>query len=383
MHIALTVNYSPWSAYGGGGQRSTHSLACALGRAGHEVDVVYTRPPWERVSVPPSLPYRVRWATLAATRSRRSAWLRPLSSVSVARTLASLGADVVHANGEEAALVAMHREVFGVPFVVTPRYPSFPSGMRDGSWRRAPLRRLGNFLIHGKYAALGVALAGADRACPTSQDSARLVQEVYGVRPRRVRVVPNGVEQVFFDRAWRPPEKERLLFFGRFAPEKGVHELVEALGALPDPPPTTFVGRGPSLRKLQARIEALHLSDRVDFRPWQGVEALAETIAQASMVVLPSREESFGNTVAEAMAVGAPIVTTSSGSLPELVEHERTALMTPAKDPEQLAMAIDRLRIDTALAQRLGAAARDDAERRFSWDQVAAAYVRVYGEIPS
>ena len=93
MHIALTVNYSPWSKYSGGGQRSTHSLACALSRAGHRVDVVYTRPPWEAVHTPPSLPYRVHWASLAAVRSHRSAALRPLSSFSVASQLDKIRPD--------------------------------------------------------------------------------------------------------------------------------------------------------------------------------------------------------------------------------------------------------------------------------------------------
>lgn len=382
MHVALTVNYSPWSAYAGGGQRSTHSLACALTRAGHEVDVVYTRPPWETISLPPSLPYRVRWARLAAVRSSRSAWLRPLSSFSVASQLEAIQPDVVHANGEEAAVAARHREVFTGPFVVTPRYPSFPSSMRDGSWRR-PGARLRHMLTHTKYAALGVALSGADRCCPTSRDSATLLSEVYGVRPKRIRVVPNGVEQVFFQHRWSRPAHERLLYFGRFAEEKGVLDLIEALGLMKDPPPAVFVGRGGAREEMLARVNALGLQDRVEFIDWLSGEQLCEAIATASMVVVPSWEESFGNTVAEAMAVGVPIVSTDSGALPELVEHERTALVVPAKAPPALAAAMERLRSDTALAERLASAARRDAEARFSWDEVAAAYARVYREIPT
>lgn len=383
MRIALTVNYSPWSSYGGGGQRSAHSLACALSRAGHDVHVVYTRPPWEAIPVPESLPYRVHWATLAAVRSDRSALLRPLSSFSVARLLEALQPDVVHANGEEAAVAAHHRRILSGPFVVTPRYPSFPSAMKDGSWRLRPLQRLRHLMVHTKYAALGFALAGADRTCPTSRDSAKLVQQVFGVRPKRVRVVPNGVERPFFERRWASPPRERVLFFGRFASEKGVFDLVEALGLMRDPPHTTLVGRGSALAKLRARAEALGLAGRVRFESWQGINALADAIASASLVVVPSWEESFGNTIAEAMSVGAPIVTTACGSIPELVEQERSALMVPAKDPGQLAMAIDRLRDDPELAARLGTAARQRAEARFSWDKVAEAYVRIYREIPS
>ncbi|MBV1858161.1 MAG: glycosyltransferase family 4 protein [Nannocystaceae bacterium] len=382
MHVALTVNYSPWSAYSGGAQRSTHNLACALARSGHRVDVVYTRGAWEQVHPPKDLPYQVHWAKLAAMRSRASSWLRPLSSFSVAAELQKLGADVVHANGEEAAVAAGHREVFDGPFVVTPRYPSFPASMNDGSWRR-PGARLRHMILHGKYAALGYALAGADRYCPTSRDSASRLRRVFGLRPKRIRVVPNGVERVFFEHQWQQPSSEQLLYFGRFAEEKGVLDLVEALGRLPDPPPAVFVGRGPALAQMRARIEELGLTSRVTIRDWVSGPALCELIATSSQVVLPSWEESFGNAIAEAMAVGAPIVTTNRGSIPELVSQEKTALITFAQAPEGLARAIERLRVDPTLAASLAEAARHEAETRFSWDRVAASYADVYREIPA
>lgn len=381
MHIALTVNYSPWSKYSGGGQRSTHSLACALCRAGHRVDVVYTRPPWEPVHTPP-LPYRVHWASLAAVRSHRSAALRPLSSFSVASQLDKIRPDVVHANGEEAAIVALDRRRFHAPLIITPRYPSFPADMGDGSWRQ-PVHRLRHLLKHPKYGALGVALEGADRTCPTSRDAASTLRRVFGTRPQRIRVVPNGVEQRFFERRWSPPSDEHLLYFGRFAEEKGVFDLLHALAELPSAPPTTFVGRGEALPQLRAHAAAMGLANVVAFEAWSSVETLVDTIASASMVVIPSWEESFGNTVAETMAVGAPLVTTNAGSLPELARNEETALMVPRRDPSALAGAIQRLRDDPRLAARLGDNARAEAEARFSWDRVASAYTDVYREIPS
>ncbi len=381
MHIALTVNYSPWSKYSGGGQRSTHSLACALSRAGHRVDVVYTRPPWEAVHPPPSLPYHVHWASLAAVRSHRSAALRPLSSFSVASHLDKIRPEVVHANGEEAAVVALDRRRFNAPLIVTPRYPSFPADMGDGSWRQ-PVQRLRHLLRHPKYGALGVALEGADRACPTSADAASTLRRVFGTRAARIRVVPNGVEQRFFARRWTAPAREQLLYFGRFAEEKGVFDLLEALALLPSPPPTTFVGRGEALPRLHARARVLGLAGVVTFEAWSSIETLVDTIASASMVVIPSWEESFGNTVAETMAVGAPLVTTNAGSLPELARDEETALMVPFHSPAALAEAIERLREDRGLAARLADNARHEAESRFSWDRVAAAYADVYREIP-
>ena len=52
MRIALTTNFSPWSPYSGGGQRSTHQLASALALRGHDVTVVYTKAPLDRIVEP-------------------------------------------------------------------------------------------------------------------------------------------------------------------------------------------------------------------------------------------------------------------------------------------------------------------------------------------
>src|SRR3954451_18857742 len=72
MRCILTVNFSPWSRYSGGGQRSTHNLARALVKRGHEVTVVFTKAPWEQVPLPPDLPYQVVWAALPGVRRTSS-----------------------------------------------------------------------------------------------------------------------------------------------------------------------------------------------------------------------------------------------------------------------------------------------------------------------
>ena len=113
MRIFLTCNYSPWSAYSGGGQRSTHYLGSALSGRGHDVTVVFTKTPWDRVEPPPSLPYRLRWAVLPDYKSHIGAPLRVLTAWTVAgvirRELAPDETAVVHAQGEEAARLPRER----------------------------------------------------------------------------------------------------------------------------------------------------------------------------------------------------------------------------------------------------------------------------------
>jgi glycosyltransferase involved in cell wall biosynthesis len=78
------------------------------------------------------------------------------------------------------------------------------------------------------------------------------------------------------------------------------------------------------------------------------------------------------------MAFGRPVVATAVGGLREAVEHERTGLLVPPRDPVALRAALERLLGDEALRRRLGEAARARARERFSWDAAGAALVEAY-----
>lgn len=382
MRIALTVNFSPWSPYSGGGQRSVHNLALALGARGHRVTVVYTRPPWECIDVPPRLPYELRWAALPAVRSRADAVLRPLSAVAVAAVVGELAREdpalVVHANGEEGALLPRLRRRLRFGLAITPRYPSYPAELR-GRFARAWA-----WARHPKFAALGLALRGADRWCPTSGSAAASVERTYGLPRERCRVVPNGLAPEFaavvrrHDAAAGP-----IVFFGRMTVEKGPMLVLEALARLGDPTVRAlFVGRGPEQARVRERARALGIGDRIEMIDWLEPVALAERLAGASIVVLPSREESFGNAMVEAMATGAPLVTTRAGSIPELLDDGVHAELVPVDDLAATAAAIARLRREPARGAALGRAARAHVAARYGWDATARAFEAVYGELP-
>jgi glycosyltransferase involved in cell wall biosynthesis len=91
---------------------------------------------------------------------------------------------------------------------------------------------------------------------------------------------------------------------------------------------------------------------------------LADAYRAADVYVHAAVEETFGLSVAEALACGTPVVTASAGGVLEIVEHEHTALVVPPRDPVGLADAIARLLDAPSLRASLGAAAADSARSR-------------------
>ncbi|HEX2677270.1 MAG TPA: glycosyltransferase family 4 protein [Polyangiales bacterium] len=393
MKVLLTVNYSPWSRYSGGGQRSTHNLALALAKRGHDVTVIFTKAPWESVALPPSLPYSVLWAALPGVRRGSPIFVARAAR----RWLASAPAgSIVHANGEESALIPRLRARLPrgrFAFVMTPRYPALPAALMRDVAQQSRARLALVALLQTKYAQLGAALRGASWVCPTSRSAAEMVQRAYGLSSDTLTVIPNGISDEFI-RAGDPGARVTTLsaslkgltgdggfgvYFGRIAREKGVHLLIEALArAGAEPRRWVLVGRGPEVPALQMRVQQLGLGERVSFVPWLDAPELAALVRGASLAALPSLEESFGNSMAEAMALAVPVLSTTAGSIPELIAHGKNGWLVPPGDADALAEAIRRLAGDPELRRALGEAGRAHVIEHLTWDASAAAFERVY-----
>ena len=91
-----------------------------------------------------------------------------------------------------------------------------------------------------------------------------------------------------------------------------------------------------------------------------------ELLSQAAVSVLPSLSEGLSNSLLESMAAGVPVVATRVGGNPEVIEHEVTGLLVPARDSVALAAAIRRLLEDKDLAASFGQAGMQRVARLFS-----------------
>jgi glycosyltransferase involved in cell wall biosynthesis len=281
---------------------------------------------------------------------RRRPWLAPVVLLSMGNAVRRAGknADLIHAHWLASALVV---PVAWRPVVLT-LHGSGSAGRFEDLQLMSRRPRLARLLLRRARVVIAV--------------SEQLAEAARSAGARDVRWIPNGVEiPAEVGEEADPPE---ILYVGRLAPEKGIHELAEATRGLN----LVVAGDGP-LRPL--------VPNALGFVPHAEVERL---LARAAVVVLPSHREGLPMALLEAMAHGRAVVATPVGGIPSLIDVGRTGLLVPPGDATALRAAIERLLADRELRRRLGVAAREKVTELCSWDRVIeqtlAAYEAAVGQ---
>jgi len=165
---------------------------------------------------------------------------------------------------------------------------------------------------------------------------------------------------------------------------KGAVYLLQALRYLRDSTDyhLILVDRPRQQLKLVPRLLRRYgLSTRVRFTGRVTTPELVRHYCRAQMSVCPSLYEGFGLPAAEAMACGLPVVSTSGGALPEVVEDGVTGILVPPADARALAEAMDNLMRDAQLRRRMGKAGRQRILEKFSWRKAALQTEAVYQQV--
>ena len=137
-----------------------------------------------------------------------------------------------------------------------------------------------------------------------------------------------------------------------------------------------MIGEGP-LREAARAVLSDSAAEAAAWLPGERAD-VPDVMRSLDCFVLPSLGEGISNTILEAMATGLPVVATAVGGNAELVEPQRTGLLVASDDVDALASALLRLWRDQPLARRMGTAARDAVESRFSLRSMVAAYQTLY-----
>ena len=244
------------------------------------------------------------------------------------------------------------------------------------------------------HAAERAMVRGADRVITCSRYMRSHVSTVFGVSPRRVTVVQNGIdprdlEPVVPDlpglRArYAEPDQRLVLLVGRLVYEKGFHLALDALAPvirrLGD---VRFVvaGTGTAEAELKRQARRLGLTRHGSFLGWVGDDMLHSLYRVADLCIVPSIYEPFGLVALEAMASGCLCVVADTGGLREVVPGDGTVGLR------------FRSRDSAALGEILGQVLRDDAMREqlvtearahvlcFDWGEVATRTAAIYREL--
>jgi glycosyltransferase involved in cell wall biosynthesis len=371
MRILVVGGLVPWHTKAGGGQIIAHKSSQALAGVGHDVHYLaiaseeYQRlADWGEVAYVdsgPGLLAFVPWA-LQLERSHRT---HEYDIVHVHSQNETVGYCLAHALARR---MAPHPKF--VMSIYAPKSYAFP-------------RSVGELVT-------AVSCHAADLVFTLSEHSKHDISRAYRVPRAKIAVTYAGVDSSFTATNRSHPRKDDapfvLMYCGRLngpREQKGIDVLLRSLPMVirHQNVVLNIVGTGPRLDQYRALAEQLSIQAHVRFLGFVEHDEMPAQYTQADLFVLPSRRESFGLVLAEAMACGLPVVATTAGAIPEVVEHGVTGLLVPPGDPEALAGAINSLLRDPLKMKTMGTNARRRVKKQFTWEEAAQAITKGYQRV--
>jgi glycosyltransferase involved in cell wall biosynthesis len=237
-------------------------------------------------------------------------------------------------------------------------------------------------------------LPAADRVVTVCQAFARDLSRNTGVALDDISVLHNSIRpqlpatdteaEAVRSRFGIDDDESLILAVGRLSKEKAHIDLIAAFSGLRKSNPEVnaklmIVGEGPERGRLEAAADSFDCKESVVFAGQ--VSNVWPFYFAADVFVLPSHSEGSPNVLLEAMAAGIPIVATEVGGVPEMVEHNQSALLVPANDPPALAAGIARALTEDDLGQRLTANASSLVGTRYAPENYVRTLVEIYREV--
>lgn len=298
-------------------------------------------------------------------RARRLA--DPTAFLRYIRLLRSEKFDVVHAHGQDAAILgAAARALVRIPLVLTRHVLDEPGTV----WRER---------LRARWAL--AAARRADAVIAVSSASADHLSRSAAIPRSTIAVVPNGIDVARFDcsdlsrrrselrrRIGIAPTDRVVLVIAALRRGKGHEVLIEAwpdLHRRVQDLRVVFVGGGERQAELEARCRRVGAA--VMFLGWR--DDIAELLTASDVVVLPSFSEAYPTVLMEAAAAGRPIVATRVGGVAEIVDHERTGLLVAPGDASALADSVCVILGSSRRARSFGRAGRERARTDFSLER--------------
>lgn len=372
MNLLLVTPYYP--PHWGGLEVVSYHVANGMRLRGHEVNVLTTAlysgsaPLEDRVNVY-RLPISFKIFNTPVS----------LNAYTTARKLAKR-ANLIHAYAypvylsDISARVATERRIpFVLEWVIDPRQaPAYKKNII------AKLITNAYFKIHGNK----VFRKAACIIVPSKWHKRYL--SGHNVPEEKIHVIPCGIDAKLFNPGVPSLVKNdsapMILYVGRINEQKGLDILLRAFQLILKEHPDTLLiiigscDQAGYWKRLQKYL--IMLKDRVKFLGNVSSSQLVHYYRSSRLVVFPSRYESFGMVVIEAMGCGTPVVGTSVGAVTDLIK--KAGILVKQEDPQGLADAINQLLSDSDLRKRLGEKAVELFSRQHSWKKILDRYESIY-----
>ncbi|AWH84126.1 glycogen synthase [Flavobacterium album] len=316
----------------------------------------------------------------------------------------TLQADVIHCHTWYTHLAGIYsRELLQVPLILTTH-----SLETHRPWK---IEQLGNGYFLSRWIERQ-AYNAADGVIAVSEQMKEDVVEAYGIEPKKVTVIHNGIDPDFYQPTFDnsvlqeygiDPNVPFVLFVGRITRQKGISQLIEAAhyfnkncqvvlcAGAPDTPEIAKETEG-LINTLKAQRDGIILIS--EMLPRDKVRVL---YSHARVFACPSLYEPFGIINLEALSCGTPVVGSAVGGIPEILTGGETGYLIPLesvsrtdlnpKDPQAFQKAfaekINLLLDDEGLAEQMGKAGRQRVLEKFSWESIAKTTYNYYQEVIS
>ena len=313
-------------------------------------------------------------------------------SKNVEMAQATPDADVIHCHTWYTHLAGIFtRELLQVPLILTTH-----SLETHRPWK---VEQLGNGYFLSRWLE-NKAYNSADGIIAVSEQMREDVIEAYGVDPKKVTVIHNGIDPEFYQPTFDTellvslgidPAIPFVLFVGRITRQKGISGLIEAAQYFNKNCQIVLCAGAPDTKEIELETELLIANLK---KEREGVILISEMLPREKIKVLysharvfacPSLYEPFGIINLEAMACETPVVGSHVGGIPEIIVEGKTGYLVPLesvsrtdfnpKNPEAfqkaLAAKINILLDDEGLANQMGKAGRERVLSIFSWESIA------------
>ncbi|MDW7775549.1 MAG: glycosyltransferase family 4 protein [Methanosarcinales archaeon] len=230
----------------------------------------------------------------------------------------------------------------------------------------------------------------ADSVFCVSNFAKKNICDSYKIPESKIKVIYAGVDEsiLHVERNNKKSDVPIVLFVGRLGGprglkgQKGIDILLQALPLILKKHDIRLklIGSG-KVDPYLSFIRKLGIEEYVEFIGFVNDEKLLEHYFNSDLFVFPSRRESFGLVLAEAMASGLPVVSTTAGAIPEVVENGETGILVQPEDPGALAGAIIHLLDDPEKMIIMGKKGKERVKQYFTWNKVATRVLDCYNEI--